>query len=175
MVHYRRNLIKGGTYFFTVAIQDRKSALLVEWIDELRAAVRAVRHENPFHIDAWVVLPDHLHAMWTLPQGDDDYPGRWRAIKSHFTRAIVRAGATVTRNANGEYNVWQRRFWEHTIRDARDFEKHMDYIHYNPVKHGHARHPGEWPHSTFQRWVSQGVYPKDWGGYVEEEGKSFGE
>jgi putative transposase len=176
MVQYRRNKIEGGTYFFTVALHDRERALLTEHIQELRTSVRTVMHEKPFHIDAWAVLPEHLHAIWTLPANDDDYSGRWRSIKSCFTRTIAKAGADITRNAKGEYNVWQRRYWEHTIRDDRDYETHMNYIHYNPVKHGHARQVRDWPHSTFHRYVAEGVYPADWGGSVSEtDAQGFGE
>lgn len=176
MVQYRRNKIEGGTYFFTVALHDRERALLTKYIDDLRVSVRTVMHDKPFHIDAWVVLPDHLHAIWTLPANDADYSGRWRAIKSRFTKTIAKTGADITRNAKGEYNLWQRRYWEHTIRDDRDFEAHMNYIHYNPVKHGHAQQVRDWSHSTFHRYVADGVYPADWGGSVSENNaQGFGE
>jgi putative transposase len=168
MVQYRRNYIEGGTYFFTVALRDRKAATLVERIEELREAVRSVKREKAFRIDAWVVLPDHLHAIWSLPRGDADFSGRWRAIKARFTRAVIRAGVAAQGNNTGEYNLWQRRFWEHTIRDERDYARHVDYIHYNPVKHRLVNQARDWPHSTFHRYVSMAVYSKDWGERVLE-------
>jgi len=133
----------------------------------LRAATEATRADYPFHIDAWVLLPDHLHCLWTLPAEDADYSTRWALIKRRFTRL---AGATLHRDdwmsaskrKHREGTVWQRRFYEHTIRDDGDFDAHMDYIHYNPVKHGLVARVVEWPYSTFHRWVANGVYPADW-------------
>jgi putative transposase len=109
-------------------------------------------------------LPDHLHAVWTLPPGDDDYAGRWRSVKSRFTRSLIKVGVALTRNAKGEYDLWQRRYWEHTIRDEADMTRHVDYIHFNPVKHGWANCVQEWPHSTFHRFVQRGLRPQDWAG-----------
>lgn len=166
MVQYRRNRIEGGTYFFTVALRDRNGTLLVDWIDTLREVVRSVRHERPFHIDAWVVLPDHLHAMWRLPEGDFDYSVRWQSIKARFTRALAKADIAVRRNSKGEGEVWQRRYWEHTIRDELDYERHVNYVHYNPVKHGLVGRVCDWPHSTFHRYARAGLYSVDWGGGV---------
>src|SRR5436853_752480 len=117
MVRYRRNFIAGGTYFFTVTLADRKSSALVDHVTALRMAFRVARHEHPFTVDAIVILPDHLHAIWTLPPGDCDFSGRWRRIKAHFTHRLVAAGTPVKRHRNGEYALWQRRFWEHTIRN----------------------------------------------------------
>ena len=117
MVRYRRNFIAGGTYFFTVALADRRSSALVDDVSALRMAFRIARHERPFTIDAIVILPEHLHAIWTLPPGDSDFSGRWRRIKAHFTHRLVSAGTPVQRHRNGEYALWQRRFWEHTIRN----------------------------------------------------------
>ena len=134
MVRYRRNFVAGGTYFFTATLVDRTSTALVDHVGALRAAFRTTRQGHPFMIDAIVVLPDHLHVM-TLPEGDADFPNRWR-IKRRFTTAVAKEGAPVARHRNGEHALWQRRFWEHTIRDDRDFETHVDYIHFNPVKHG---------------------------------------
>ena len=169
MVQYRRNFVAGGTYFFTVALHDRKKDLLVSHIDLLRTAIGDTRQARPFQIDAMVVLPEHLHAVWTLPPGDVDYAQRWRSIKSHFSRALANAGAPVSLGENGEYNVWQPRYWEHTIRDDRDLEHHVAYIHYNPVKHRHAASAIEWPHSSFHRFVRNGVLPSDWGGGNQED------
>jgi putative transposase len=171
MANYRRNRVSGGTFFFTVNLLDRRSNLLVEHIDALRAVVRRVRARAPFHIDAWVVLPDHMHCLWTLPQGDADFPGRWRAIKIAFSKSLPAAeprSAVMVRR--GERGIWQRRYWEHAIRDDRDFGVHLDYIHFNPVKHGLVRHPADWPHSTFRRCVASGLYPAGWiGGDAEPQ------
>ena len=164
MVRYRRNLIPGGTFFFTVALADRQSTALVDHIGRLRAAFRQARERKPFTVDAIVILPDHLHAILTLPPGHLDFPGRWRAIKAAFTRGIAAAGTHVSRNARGEYDVWQRRFWEHTIRDDADFERCAEYIHYNPVKHRLVSAPVDWEFSSLHRYVREGVLPADWGG-----------
>jgi putative transposase len=136
MVRYRRNFVAGGTFFFTVTLADRRSTLLVDRIRQLRVAFRHARHERPFAIDAVVILPDHLHAILTLPVEDADFSGRWRRIKGHFSSALIEAGVEVKRHPNGDLALWQRRFWEHTIRDETDFARHVDYIHFNPVKHG---------------------------------------
>ena len=129
MVRYRRNFVPGGTYFFTVTLADRTSSTIVNNLGALRMAFRIARHERPFTIDAIVILPEHLHAIWTLPSGDSDFSGRWKRIKAHFTHRLVTAGVSVKRHRNGEYALWQRRFWEHTIRNETDFERHVDYVH----------------------------------------------
>jgi putative transposase len=121
MVLYRRNFIPGGTFFFTVTLADRRSSVLVDHIDALRKAFRMTRHERPFTIDAIVILPDHLHAIFTLPLQDADFSGRWRRIKGYFSSHAIKSGIAVERFANGDYALWQRRFWEHTIRDENDF------------------------------------------------------
>ncbi len=126
MVRYRRNLVPGGTYFFTVTLADRTSSALVGHVSALRTAFRVARRERPFTVEAIVILPDHLHAIWTLPPGDCDFSGRWRRIKANFTRRLVAAGTPVKRHRNGEYALWQRRFWEHTIRNEIDFERHVN-------------------------------------------------
>lgn len=139
MTNYRRNFIPGGSYFFTVAIADRSSRLLVEHIDLLRRAFSSVKDEQSFELTAIVVLPEHLHCIWTLPPGDADYPTRWKKIKAIFSRSLPWGEPrSASRTAKGERGIWQRRFWEHTLRDETDFRRHVDYIHYNPVKHGHA-------------------------------------
>jgi putative transposase len=162
MPEYRRNRVAGGTYFFTVNLLDRSSDLLVTRIDALRAAVRSTRARAPFHIDAWVVLPEHLHCIWTLPEGDDDFSGRWRAIKKTFAKAQpADEHRSATRLLRHERGIWQRRFWEHTIRDERDYAAHMDYVHFNPVKHALVDHVAAWPFSTFRRCVRRGLYPAD--------------
>jgi putative transposase len=154
---------------------DRKSSALVNYIEALRAAVRATRQAHPFAIDAVVVLPDHLHVLMTLPAGDADYPNRWRLIKRRFTDAVVKAGAPIARHRNGELALWQRRFWEHTIRDDGDFERHVDYIHFNPVKHGLVARVRDWPYSSFHRYVRRGLLPEDWAGDLSQDHASFGE
>jgi putative transposase len=148
MVRYRRNFVPGGMFFFTVTLDDRRSSALVDHVALLRTAFRKTRGEQSFAIDAIVILPDHLHAIMTLPTGDSDFSGRWRRIKSAFTRGVVAAGVSVSRNHRGEYSLWQKRFWEHTIRDDGDFERCANYIHFNPVKHGLVSSPAAWPFSS---------------------------
>lgn len=150
MVRYRRNFIPGGTYFFTVTLADRRSIALVNHIGALRSAFRAAHRARPFAIDAIVVLPEHLHAVLTLPSNDADFPGRWRRIKGHFSSALIAAGVDLKRWPNGDLALWQRRFWEHTIRDDRDFARHVDY-------------------------VREGLLPEDWAGDHSEKETGFGE
>ena len=165
MSNYRRNRVPGGTYFFTVNLLDRRSRLLVTQIAELREAVREVRAKRPFHIDGWVVLPEHMHCIWTLPQGDDDYPARWKAIKTAFAKRIPKIETiSATRLARKERGIWQRRYWEHTIRDALDYSRHMDYLHINPVKHGLVERVTDWPYSSFHKLAAAGVYAANWAG-----------
>jgi len=173
MVNYRRNLVPGGTYFFTVTLRDRSSRLLVEHVELLRAVFRTVKLKHPFQIEAIVVLPEHLHTIWTLPADDADYPGRWQAIKSAFTHAVVKSGAAIERNEKGEYALWQRRYWEHTLTDETDYRHHVDYIHFNPVKHGWVKQVTDWPYSSFHRYVQQVKLPPDWAG--SENKGNFGE
>jgi putative transposase len=165
MPDYRRNLIPGATYFFTVNLADRRSNLLVAEVDHLRAAVARTRTLHPFTIDAWVVLPDHMHAVWTLPVHDTDFSTRWATIKRLFSTSVPPTEhRSASRRKQGERGIWQRRFWEHTIRDARDFAAHVDYVHFNPVKHGLVTQPAAWPLSSFRRSVARGHYPSDWAG-----------
>ena len=175
MVRYRRNFVPGGMFFFTVTLNDRRSSALVDHVALLRAAFRKTRGERPFAIDAIVILPDHLHAIMTLPPDDSDFSGRWRRIKALFTRGVVAAGMPVSRDGRGEYALWQRRFWEHTIRDDSDFERCADYIHFNPVKHRLVTSPGLWPFSSLHRYVRAGVLPPDWGGDGRANNANFGE
>ncbi len=152
MPNYRRLYVPGGTWFFTVNLADRSSRLLVEKIENLRTAVRLVKRRRPFEIDAWVVLPDHMHAIWTLPHGDSDFPARWRDIKAEFSRSMPEAGLRTTSEARrGEKGIWQRRYWEHLIGDERDFDHHIDYCWFNPVKHQLVARVEDWPFSTFHR------------------------
>ena len=136
MTDYRRNFLAGGTFFFTVNLAQRHLRLLTDHVDELRTAFRETRRHHPFTIDAMVVLSDHLHVVWTMPEGDADFATRWRLIKSRFSRRLA-TGERVSesRVSKGERGIWQRRYWEHTIRDDDDFARHVDYIHINPVKH----------------------------------------
>jgi len=175
MVRYRRNFLRGGTFFFTVTLADRRSSALVDHVAALRNAFRATRRERPFAIEAVVVLPDHLHAVLTLPPNDADFSGRWRRIKGHFSSALLDAGVDIIRARNGSLALWQRRFWEHTIRDEIDFERHVDYIHLNPIKHGLVARVCDWPHSSFHRCVREGVLPEDWAGNVSDTTESYGE
>ncbi|MBK1732708.1 REP-associated tyrosine transposase [Thiococcus pfennigii] len=165
-MRYRRAVVAGGTYFFTQVTEQRRPILTVPGgIDCLRAAFREIRQKHPFRIEAIVVLPDHLHCIWTLPENDGDYAGRWRLIKTWCTKhwpAPVPEASDATRRARGERGLWQRRYWEHTIRDERDFQRHFDYVHYNPVKHGYAASPATWPYSSFARAVRAGIYEPDW-------------
>ena len=163
MPDYRRNRVPGGTYFFTVNLLERKSDLLTRHIDLLRDAIKQTRRSRPFHIDAWVVLPDHMHCIWTLPDGDHNYSARWKAIKIRFAKEVPKTEyRSQVRVRKGERGIWQRRFWEHTIRDEEDYEAHMNYVHINPVKHGYVNIVRDWPFSTFHRYVELGVYPEDW-------------
>ena len=152
MPNYRRAFDGGTTWFFTVNLLDRPQRLLVEHIDDLRAAVRETRQRFPFEIDAMVVLPEHIHSVWTLPAGDSDFPVRWRLIKMKFSKSIAPGESLdVTRQVRGERGIWQRRYWEHLIRDERDLAHHIDYCWFNPVKHGLVANVEDWPFSSFHR------------------------
>lgn len=172
MVLYPRSRIANAPYFLTVTLRDRSSRLLVAHVELLRTAFRDTAAQYPFRIDAVVVLPEHLHLLCTLPEDDADFSTRIRVIKRNFTRGLIACGVSLSRDQRGEYRLWQRRFWEHTIRDDADFARHVDYIHYNPVKHGLVEAVRDWPHSSFHRYVRQGLLAADWGGVapVEPEG-----
>ena len=175
MVRYRRNFLAGGTFFFTVTLKDRRSSALTDNIDLLRDAFQRARERQPFKIDAIVVLPDHLHTIWTLPDGDSDFSGRWRSIKAGVTRDLVKRGHAASQNRKGEYDIWQRRFWEHTVRDDADRERCTNYIHLNPVRHGLVSAPVQWPFSSFHRYVRERLLPPDWGGDIGGSDGDFGE
>ncbi len=177
MTNYRRNFLPGGSYFFTVNLADRRRRLLTDHIELLRTGFRYAQDRHPFTIEATVVLPDHLHAIWTLPEGDADFALRWRLIKTVFSRGLPQGEEEISksRSGKGERGIWQRRYWEHTLRDEGDFARHADYIHFNPVKHGHVGRVRDWPYSTFHRMVRLGVYPEDWAGDCRDEGVDFGE
>ena len=170
-MRYRRCRQPGGCYFFTVVTYRRKRILTNEEnVTRLRMAFLREKANHPFDIDAIVVLPDHIHAIWTLPSGDVDYSGRWNRIKRYFSVGVVDADSapSQSRLQKREKAVWQRRFWEHTIRDEEDWRLHMDYIHYNPVKHGLVDLPGLWPYSSFGRCVKKGWYDPNWGSTIPE-------
>ena len=176
VTNYRRSSLTGGSYFFTVNLADRRLSLLTDHVELLRATFRSVRARHPFTVKAAVVLPDHLHAIWNLPEGDADYALRWRLIKSAFSHALP-GGEPISnsRASKGERGIWQRRYWEHTLRDQEDFNRHLDYIHFNPVKHGHAVQPQDWPYSSFRRWMRLGVYPEAWAKEHADDEGAFGE
>ena len=176
MSRYRRASIDGGIFFFTVTLADRSSDLLVRHIDRLRRVYALVQQRHPFKTIAICVLNDHLHALWSLPPGDADFPMRWSLIKSSFSRGL----ATVSLRSNSQIakrdkGIWQRRYWEHAIRNSTDLDRHIDYIHFNPVKHGYVSRACDWPHSSFHRFVERGVLPLDWGGDLSDIPGTFGE
>jgi len=175
MPDYRRAFIPGGSWFFTVNLLERRKTLLVDHVATLRHAVDATRRSLPFAIDAFVVLPDHLHAIWTLPPGDADFSTRWRLIKTRFARALPRQERlSPVRVARNERGIWQRRFWEHLIRDEDDYARHVAYCYINPIKHGLVARVSDWPHSSFHRNVRAGIVPRDRAGDVGMQG-AFGE
>ena len=169
MSDFRRYFVAGGTYFFTVVTAGRAPLFRKEAARRLLGGViREKQQEVPFEIVAIVLLPDHLHTIWTLPRGDTDYSGRWKAIKAEFTStwlALDRGEQPVTGGYRRQRRrgIWQPRFMEHTIRDEEDHHHHIDYIHYNPVKHGYARCPKDWRWSSFHRYVRSGDYAENWG------------
>jgi putative transposase len=164
MPDYRRVWVPGGTFFFTVNLLERRSQrLLVERIDMLRDAFREVQRTRPFDVIAIVVLPEHLHCLWRLPEGDADNADRWARIKSGFSRRLPKTEyRSATRISKRERGIWQRRFWEHMIVDENDLQSHVDYIHYNPVKHGYVSRAAEWPYSSVHRYIASGDLPADW-------------
>ena len=175
-MHYRRSDAAGATYFFTVNLAQRKDDLLVRYIDDLRNSINAVKRAHRFAITAMVVLPEHLHTVWQLPLDDADYPMRWSLIKAGFSRCIEKTEyIRVSRRIKRERGIWQRRYWEHQIRDDIDLERHVDYIHYNPVKHSLVSRAVEWPYSTLHDYIAKGLAPVDWGGGGHDTGGIYGE
>ena len=174
-MRYCRAKLEGGTYFFTVVTYQRKNIFSKsDNVELLRQAFRKIINQHPFRVDAFVLLPDHLHCIWTLPKGDADYSTRWRLVKSYFSRQCSLVGLVEERNptksvtsasrlSKGEKPIWQRRFWEHLIRNHDDLRRHVEYIHYNPVKHGLTKAPVDWIYSSFHRYVDRGIYKFDWG------------
>jgi putative transposase len=177
MPNYRRLRPPGATYFFTLALQDRGSDLLISHIHDLRAAYAATIRDMPVRCEAIVVLPDHLHAVWTLPLGDSAYSERWRKIKARFSRAVDRAHRPLhlpaSKVSKRECGIWQRRFWEHVIRDDADYRRHVSVCWGNPVRHGLVPRPADWPHSSIHREIGKGLVPPDWTG-GQQDGR-FGE
>jgi putative transposase len=162
MPQYIRAFVPGGCFFFTVTLLQRRRKLLTEYINDLRTVIKEARQRRPFTIEAIVILPDHLHCIWTLPPGDSDFSRRWHDIKAHFAARIPNGERLSTRRLKkGERGIWQRRFWEHVIRNDLDLERHTDYIHYNPVKHGLVEKASQWPFSSFQQYVRRGLYNPD--------------
>ncbi len=176
MSTYRRAKISGGTFFFTVTLANRRSTFLIDHIDRLREAHRIVDERRPFKTLAICILPDHLHTIWQLPESDLDFSTRWSLIKTHFSRGVQPTrDPSASKISKREKGIWQRRFWEHAIRDERDLFRHIDYIHFNPVKHGHVMRVRDWPYSSFHRYVARGDLPEDWGGDMKEIAGAFGE
>jgi putative transposase len=166
-MQYRRAFVPGGSFFFTVVTERRRPLFNDKAnVNLLREAFRTVKNKRPFTLDAIVVMPDHLHCIWTLPPRDGDYSTRWRLIKTWFTKHCSNEWLTMPNNArcnSQEQAIWQHRFWEHVLRDETDYARHVEYIHYNPVKHGYVPTPLEWLYSSFRRYVGEGIYPPDWG------------
>lgn len=164
MMFYRRSLVPGGTFFFTVNLADRRSDLLTNNIESLRTTMRLIRQRHPFEIVAMVVLPDHLHAIWRLPEGDADYPKRWSLIKAGFSRGLPRTESIrASRRGKRERGIWQRRYWEHQIRDDGDLARHVEYVHFNPVKHGYVKQAADWRYSSIHRFIREGRVSETWG------------
>ncbi len=166
-MQYRRLKAKGATFFFTVVTHRRENILCVKNNARLvKEAFDHIKVKHPFAMDTFVLLPDHIHCVWTLPENDNDFSMRWRLIKSYFSKRVENKNEcfkSPSRASKGEHGIWQRRFWEHLIRDDDDFNKHVEYIHYNPVKHGLVKSPKDWPYSSFHRYISQGIYNSEWG------------
>lgn len=155
MRQYRRVFVPGGSYFFTAVTHQRRPLFAQpDNVQILRAGFRYILQRRPFTLDAIVVLPDHLHCIWTLPAKDADYPTRWRLLKTCVTRQLA------------TQPIWQARYWEHCLRDERDLQRHLDYIHFNPVKHGLVKRAADWPYSSFRRYVARGFYTEEWGGEI---------
>ena len=182
MSYYRRANMEGGTFFFTVVSYRRQAILCDQPIrNALRAAIKTTQAKHPFSIDAWVLLPDHLHCIWTMPKDDSDYAKRWRIIKQKVSIVCAdqyknKTWITASKTKHRESTIWQRRYWEHQIRDQLDFNNHVDYMHHNPVKHQLCDKPVQWPYSTLHRYIKEGIYKPDW--TVEDDGfdnAEFGE
>ena len=175
MSRYRRAKVEGGTYFFTVTLADRSNDTLVQHIGSFREAYRWIQQRHQFETIAICILPDHLHAIWMLPDDDADFSTRWSLIKARFSRGLPTAASrSASKVAKRDKGIWQRRYWEHAIRNETDLDRHIDYIHFNPVKHKLVSRVCDWPHSRFHRYVERGQLPQDWGGDTDPPG-AFGE
>jgi len=179
MQRYRRDRTFGATYFFTVNTHRRQPLLTTDpFYQALKSSIKEVKTKYPFKIEAFVLLPDHLHCIWKMPENDADYNMRWSLIKrkvSQRCREYLHDQKSDSMKKRQEIGLWQRRFWEHRIRDDEDFETHVNYIHYNPVKHGYVKYVIDWPYSSFHMFVKQGVLSCDWASSVEFNGDVFGE
>ena len=156
-----------------MTLRNRKSTLLIEKVHILKEAVHHIKKQHPFQIKAYVILPDHLHMIWELPEGDSSYSQRWKKIKARFSRGLMKSGVTLRKSKHNETLLWQRRFWEHTIKDIRDYENHVNYIHYNPIKHGLIHNLQDWPHSSFHHFVEHDILSKTWGSSYKEAKNFF--
>jgi putative transposase len=174
-MRHRRANAPSGSFFFTVNLADRTGRLLTDNVEALRSVFRRVRERHPFQIDAIVVLPDHLHTIWSLPAGDSDFAKRWALIKAGFSRSLPKVDTVrPSRERKRERGVWQRRYWEHQIRDEDDFERHVEFIHFNPVKHGLVGRAADWPYSSIHRHIRQGVFNESWAASMDHLGQ-YGE
>lgn len=164
MPNYRRIWQEGGIYFFTITLRDRdNNDLLIRHIDLVKQSIQQTKTKYPFRIHSWVVLPDHMHCMIELPHGDADFALRIRLIKRNFSHALPSAERPQLRRPNrGELGIWQQRYWEHLIRDESDYHLHMNYVHFNPVKHGLVTNVADWPHSTFHSWSKSQTPIENW-------------
>lgn len=176
MPNYRRKFIKGGTWFFTINLLDRKSNLLIEHFDDFIKALKSIKQNHPFRLDALTVLPEHFHMIMSLPETEADFSTRIRLIKGQFSRQIPNKdhNKSLSRTIRGERTIWQRRFWEHQIRNQEDYNRHIEYCYINPVKHGHVSRVKDWQYSTFHRDVQRGLFDDNWAGDVSFD-DGFGE
>jgi putative transposase len=175
MPQYIRAKMKGSVFFFTVVLAERPSDLLIEKVELLRRSYQTVQQRRPFETVAICILPDHIHAVWKLADGDADFSTRWSLIKSGFSRGLAARPKSASQITKREKGIWQRRYCEHAIRDDADLERHIDYIHFNPVKHGHVTRVADWPHSSYHRYVERGLLAADWGGDMRDIQGAFGE
>ena len=162
-MEYRRYRLIGGTYFFTINLLNRKSSLLTEHANILKEAIAYVKQRHPFEIPAIVILPEHMHLIMQLPENDDDFPKRIMLIKQYFSRNMAKTESIKTSRQNkGERGIWQRRYWEHCIRDEQDYQHHVDYIHINPVKHGLVNRASDWQYSSIHQYIKRDIYSDNW-------------
>ena len=175
-MQYRRTDIKGACYFFTINLADRKSNLLIDKVFELREVINRVKKKHPFKLDALVIMPEHFHMIITLPENDNDYSKRIMLIKSGFSRTLPKSERlNPSRIKKRERGIWQRRYWELFIRDEKDYQTHVDYIHYNPVKHGYVPKASDWKYSTIHKYIELGIYDENWGAGIQNTSNKYGE